>query len=123
MAHEKATTPVLGSQTNPEKNDTVGVVVRSGFAGVAAAILAVAFGSQAGLGGMIGVAEGMSRDQSADALNLPSGMPRLSADELTHIDQVLTHSMSEMDAMRAGTDAEIEYMRSVAGSADLELRD
>jgi hypothetical protein len=105
------------------KNDAVSVVVRSGFAGVAAAILAVAFGSQAGLGGMIGVAEGMDRDQSADALNLPSGTPRLSSDELTHIDQILTNSMSEMDAMRAGTDDKIEYMRSVAGSADLELRD
>ena len=123
MAHEKATTPGPGSQPNLEKNGTAGVVVRSGFAGVAAAILMVAVGSQAGLGGMIGVAEGMDRDQSADALKLPTGVPRLSADELTHIDQVLTHSLSEMDAMRLGTDAEIEYMRSLAETADLKLRD
>ena len=119
MARDKAVPTVESA-----KSDTVGVVFRSGFAGAAACMLAAAIVSPAGLGGMIGVAEGFGdpRASEAEAMNLPAVTQQLSSQELSSIEQALDQSLTEMEAVRAQTDAEIEHMRFVVETDSLEIR-
>lgn len=99
-------------------DDVCATVVKSGLTGVAATFLMAAVSSPAGLGGMIGVAEGRNVDQaSAEALNLPAMTRPLSTSEIATIERRLQHSSAEMDAMRLATDAEIQLMREIADQA------
>ena len=126
MAREKASSaPVKGAQNSGA--NTLGVVFRSGFAGVATAMLTAAIASPAGFGGLIGVAEGMGADPrapdaGAEGLSLPAVTQQLSTQELSTITQSLDESAAEMAAVRAATDAEIEHLPFVVETGKLQIR-
>jgi hypothetical protein len=101
-----------------EVRDTV---LKSGFTGVAATVLAVTVFSPAGLGGMIGtsVASGFGLDSgkpNADDpyANLPAYPAPLTQDELSDIRGQLARTAASLEITRAATEAKIEHVRSIA---------
>lgn len=95
-------------------------VLKSGFTGVAATVLVVAMCSPAGLGGLIGtsVASGLGFGSTPtsdhNTLNFPQAPQPLTTAELQSIHERLDSSIATLDDVRAATDAEINFMRSVA---------
>ena len=97
-------------------------VIKSGFAGVAATVLAVVVCSPAGLGGMIGTSvAGLGwnsldpNNTGAESVTFPTAAP-LTQVELQEIRDRLVNGNAALDNMRAATDAQIDFMRSIAAN-------
>ena len=102
-----------------EVRDTI---LKSGLTGVAATVLAVTMWSPAGLGGLIGtsVAAGFGLGADPNANSATAGLAPyptpLSQAEITEIHGRLMVTNAALDNMRAATDAEIDFIRSLAVS-------
>lgn len=99
-------------------------IVKSGLTGVAMTVFAVAMGSEAGLGGMIGesIASGDARDPLA-ATSVSFPVPaQLTDAELVAIEGKLAGSIEAMEAVRISTDAKIAHLEMLAREAELGLR-
>lgn len=100
-----------------EVRDTV---VKSGFTGIAATVLAVTIFSPAGLGGMIGtsLASGATDPNVAASdnpyANLPAYPSPLTTEEISEIRGQLASTTASMEFTRAATEAKIEHVRSLA---------
>jgi hypothetical protein len=100
-----------------EVRDTV---VKSGFTGIAATVLAVTIFSPAGLGGMIGtsVASGATDPNIAASdnpyANLPAYPSPLTTEEISDIRGQLASTTASMEFTRAATEAKIDHVRSIA---------
>jgi hypothetical protein len=100
-----------------EVRDTV---VKSGFTGIAATVLAVTIFSPAGLGGMIGtsLASGATDPNVASSdnpyANLPAYPSPLTTEEISDIRGQLASTTASMEFTRAATEAKIEHVRSLA---------
>lgn len=100
------------------------IVLKSGFTGVAATVLAVAISSPAGLGGMIGTSLASNFgldpvDGARDGENLVSfaNTPApLTETEIVEIRDRLAASMASVDAARAETDDAIAQLRELASN-------
>lgn len=104
-----------------EVRDTI---VKSGFTGVAATVLAVTIFSPAGLGGMIGtsLASGLGLDSNSTSAddpyaNLPAYPAPLTADEINDIRGQLARTTASLEITRAATEAKIDHIRSIAEGA------
>lgn len=96
-------------------------VLKSGFTGVAATVLAVTVFSPAGFGGLVGtsLASGLGLDSNSASAddpyaNLPAYPAPLSAQELDDIRSQLARTTASLEITRAATEAKIEHMRSIA---------
>jgi len=100
-----------------EVRDTV---VKSGFTGIAATVLAVTIFSPAGLGGMIGtsLASGATDPNVASSdnpyANLPAYPSPLTTEEISDIRGQLASTTASMEFTRAATESKIEHVRSIA---------
>lgn len=104
-----------------EVRDTI---LKSGFTGVAATILAVTIFSPAGFGGMVGtsLASGLGLDSSGASAddpyaNLPPYPAPLTAQELSDIRGQLARTTASLEITRAATEAKIDHIRSIAEGA------
>jgi hypothetical protein len=101
-----------------EVRDTV---LKSGFTGVAATVLAVTVFSPAGFGGLIGtsLASGLGLDPNSSSADdpyarLPAYPAPLTDQELDDIRSQLARTAASLEITRAATEAKIEHMRSIA---------
>lgn len=117
MARKQARKPKSAAA---EVRDTV---LKSGFTGVAATVLAVAISSPAGIGGMIGTSLAsnfaLEPTEGEGAVSFASTPVPLTEVELVDIRSRLAASIASVDAIRAATDAEIEQLRLLASDENM----
>lgn len=106
-------------EPNTEVRDTI---IKSSLSGVAFTVFAVVACSPAGLGGMIGTSvAGLGwnsldpNNTGHDAVTFPTAAPLTDAELQTIRDRLATGTAA-LDNLRAATDAEIDFMRSIAAS-------
>ena len=116
----------LASEDPPIHNkDFRDTIIKSGFSGVAATVLAVTIWSPAGFGGIIGtsLASGFGFGPDANVNSATSGLPAFPAPvtkaELTEIRDRLAITTATLANVRAATDTEIEYVRTIARNGGL----
>lgn len=113
------------NQLSKYEREVRGTILKSSLTGVAAAAMAVAVCSPAGLGGMIGASLASSGvDATANAAdnpyaNLPAYPAPLSAEELSHIRGQLASSAASLEITRAATEDTIDHVRMLAMSDGL----
>jgi hypothetical protein len=111
----------MAGQPSTFEREVRDTVLKSGFTGVAATVIAVAAFSPAGFGDWIGasVASSLGLDTSANAAdnpyaNLPAYPAPLSQAELDTIRSQLASSEASLTLLRAATDDKIEHVRTLA---------
>jgi hypothetical protein len=95
-------------------------VLKSGFSGAAVTVLAVAFSSPAGLGGMVGSsfagpADARDPIRGNDGVSFAPASTQLSAEEMADITARLEGTVEAIESARAATDAKIKHMSMIAG--------
>lgn len=98
-------------------------ILKSGFSGAFMTVLAVALGSPAGLGGMIGSSfasvDGRDPVSTDEGSPLPRAPQPLTELEITAIQDQLAGSVAALESAHVATDAKIDHLRAIAQGGNM----